>query len=217
MLPTVTFDLSRPRMSLFEAALFFVRRGHSGPLMEDFDTATIDPLFRLFDDGVVAVTGIRAGSSIVENVTGCWRTATCGDLRIAKPNLVFLEADPSAPLGSYVTPAGARSPLWTHLEVSTGEMVAVFEGAPADLVSAFNALDEQIEKPSVPKRGYAAGIEAAMSALWPEGLPDALPVKERDDALFEEMKRQGTTTKTEIDPVTFRRYFRQRSKSRGDN
>lgn len=61
------------------------------------------------------------------------------------------------------------------------------------------------------RRGHASGIEAAVSVLWPDGLPSGLPITERNSQIFKEMKRQGTTTKASIDHVTFRRFFRRES------
>jgi hypothetical protein len=58
-------------------------------------------------------------------------------------------------------------------------------------------------------RGHGNGIEAAVSALWPNGLPAGLPVAERNNRIFREMQRQGTTTKPSISPVTFRRFFQE--------
>lgn len=205
-LPEVTFDLSQPRMGLFDAAVFFVRRGHSGPLREEFDSTTIDPLFRLIENGLVTVTGIRAGSTLIERVTDCWHTATVGNHRVAKPNFVYLEADPTEPLGSYITTAGSEQALWTHLQATTCDLVAIFDRAPTDFISVFSDAANHDQRKTA-RRGHGAAISAAMAVLWPKGLPRGISPKERDHALLEEMKRQGTTKKLSIDPVTFRRFF----------
>ena len=49
--------------------------------------------------------------------------------------------------------------------------------------------------PSRPRRASrAAGIVAASIALWPEGPPAWLPIKERDAAILDWLKARGVRT-----------------------
>lgn len=97
-------------------------------------------------------------------------------------------------------------PVYFNVTVDKASLLAAYpqRGEEDELAAAHRPVKNQ------KARGHAGGIEAAIAALWPKGLPDGLPVAERNDLIFREMQRQGTTTKASIDPVTFRRFFQER-------
>ncbi|MVS99240.1 hypothetical protein GO014_09425 [Devosia sp. L53-10-65] len=102
-----------------------------------------------------------------------------------------------------------KQPVYFNVSV---EKASLFAEYPPDGERAPTAaMTESSAEAKRPAKGHAAGIEAAIAALWPDGLPAGLPVAERNDIIFREMQRQGTTTKATIDPVTFRRFFKERS------
>ncbi len=98
-------------------------------------------------------------------------------------------------------------PIYFNVTVDKASLLAAYPSVGEEALIKPGEIGQALKPRKT--RGHGNGIEAAVSALWPNGLPAGLPVSERNNRIFREMQRQGTTTKASISPVTFRRFFQE--------